>query len=247
MGICIFSLSKALLPSVLAVLCPLYYYRQSHPLNLLFLGLYTVALSLMVGVVCVFTEGSLSCSLQFFNLFQSYLCNLQSSDRKWTVKIVKDVLIMCVVWLVLNRKSCIRSTHINCSCCAFPNCIHILGGKERLWLQLPRPYAFCCTYDPHSILFYSGDLVFCLYPSSSVISQVISSKLDNIVSSWLCARYFSHLDIFPQLSMELLPQLYSACTSCMILTTWSSDTTMMNTYGRLWLSTWIFWTFSSHC
>ena len=102
----------------------------------------------------------LSLSLHLFNLFASYLCNLQSNDREWTVKIVKDILIMCVVWLVLNRKSCIRSTHINCSCCAFPNCIHVLGGKERIWLQLPRPYAFFCTYDSHSILYYSGDLVF---------------------------------------------------------------------------------------
>ena len=88
---------------------------------------------------------------------------------------------------------------------------------------------------------------FCPYPSSSEFSQVNSSKLDNIVSSWLCARYFSHLDLLPQLSMELLGQLYSACTLCTILTTWSSDSTMMNTYGRLWLSTWIFWTFSFYC
>ncbi|RWW14459.1 hypothetical protein GW17_00021764, partial [Ensete ventricosum] len=39
------------------VLCPLYYYQQKHPLNFLFLGLFTVSLSLSVGVACANTQG----------------------------------------------------------------------------------------------------------------------------------------------------------------------------------------------
>lgn len=39
------------------VLCPLYYYYQRHPVNLLLLGLFTVAISLAVGITCAFTKG----------------------------------------------------------------------------------------------------------------------------------------------------------------------------------------------
>lgn len=42
---------------VVAVMCPLYYYHQSHPINLVLLGLFTVAISLTVGIVCALTEG----------------------------------------------------------------------------------------------------------------------------------------------------------------------------------------------
>jgi len=45
----------SILPLIL--LCPLYYYHQSHPLNLVLLGLFTVAISLTVGIVCALTEG----------------------------------------------------------------------------------------------------------------------------------------------------------------------------------------------
>jgi FtsH-binding integral membrane protein len=38
-------------------MCPLYYYHQSHPINLVLLGLFTVAISLTVGIVCALTEG----------------------------------------------------------------------------------------------------------------------------------------------------------------------------------------------
>ncbi|KAH7276272.1 hypothetical protein KP509_39G000400 [Ceratopteris richardii] len=44
-----------ILPFIL--LCPLFYYQQMHPFNLLWLGLFTVSLSLLVGVVCAYTEG----------------------------------------------------------------------------------------------------------------------------------------------------------------------------------------------
>uniref|UniRef100_A0A0E0KIY1 BI1-like protein n=1 Tax=Oryza punctata TaxID=4537 RepID=A0A0E0KIY1_ORYPU len=39
------------------VLCPLYYYYQRHPVNLLLLALFTVAISFAVGLTCAFTKG----------------------------------------------------------------------------------------------------------------------------------------------------------------------------------------------
>ncbi|OAY79512.1 BI1-like protein [Ananas comosus] len=39
------------------VLCPLYYYHQRHPVNLLLLGLFTVSISFAVGMSCAFTSG----------------------------------------------------------------------------------------------------------------------------------------------------------------------------------------------
>jgi FtsH-binding integral membrane protein len=42
-----------------AVLCPLHYYHQKHPVNLLLLGLFTVAISFAVGMTCAFTSGNL--------------------------------------------------------------------------------------------------------------------------------------------------------------------------------------------
>ncbi|KAG8100537.1 hypothetical protein GUJ93_ZPchr0013g37924 [Zizania palustris] len=39
------------------VLCPLYYYHQKHPINLVLLGLFTVAISFSVGMTCAFTSG----------------------------------------------------------------------------------------------------------------------------------------------------------------------------------------------
>ncbi|KAH7285095.1 hypothetical protein KP509_33G012500 [Ceratopteris richardii] len=41
------------------VLCPLYCYRQSFPLNLFLLSLFTVSLSLIVGMSCAFTQGKI--------------------------------------------------------------------------------------------------------------------------------------------------------------------------------------------
>jgi FtsH-binding integral membrane protein len=48
-------LAIAFLPLVL--MCPLYYYQQSHPLNLVLLGFFTVGVSLTVGISCAFTNG----------------------------------------------------------------------------------------------------------------------------------------------------------------------------------------------
>jgi FtsH-binding integral membrane protein len=39
------------------VLCPLYYYHQKHPVNLILLGFFTVAISFAVGMTCAFTSG----------------------------------------------------------------------------------------------------------------------------------------------------------------------------------------------
>ncbi|KAH7429535.1 hypothetical protein KP509_09G054600 [Ceratopteris richardii] len=39
------------------VLCPLYCYREKFPLNLFLLGLFTISISLIVGMSCAFTKG----------------------------------------------------------------------------------------------------------------------------------------------------------------------------------------------
>eukprot|EP00899_Mesostigma_viride_P023959 jgi/Mesvir1/4748/Mv05537-RA.2 len=49
------SILTALLP--LFVMIPLYCYRQSHPINLALLGLFTLSISLSVGVVCSLYSG----------------------------------------------------------------------------------------------------------------------------------------------------------------------------------------------
>ncbi|PKA54854.1 BI1-like protein [Apostasia shenzhenica] len=41
----------------LLLMCPLYQYQQKHPLNFVLLGLFTVSLSLSVGVACANTKG----------------------------------------------------------------------------------------------------------------------------------------------------------------------------------------------
>ena len=42
-----------------AVLCPLYYYRQKHPVNYLLLGIFTISLAFAVGLTCAFTNGKI--------------------------------------------------------------------------------------------------------------------------------------------------------------------------------------------
>lgn len=44
-----------ILPFIL--LCPLYYYSQRHPVNLILLSLFTVAIGFAVGLTCSFTAG----------------------------------------------------------------------------------------------------------------------------------------------------------------------------------------------
>ncbi|XP_024373107.1 BI1-like protein [Physcomitrium patens] len=41
----------------LILMCPLYYYRQQHPVNLVLLGLFTATISLSVGISCALTNG----------------------------------------------------------------------------------------------------------------------------------------------------------------------------------------------
>ena len=50
--------AKMLVNLLYAVLCPLYFYRQKHPVNLLLLGVFTVAISFAVGMTCAFTSGN---------------------------------------------------------------------------------------------------------------------------------------------------------------------------------------------
>ncbi|XP_044978375.1 protein LIFEGUARD 2-like [Hordeum vulgare subsp. vulgare] len=47
----------SILISPFIVLCPLYFYSQKHPVNLLLLALFTVAISFSVGMTCAFTSG----------------------------------------------------------------------------------------------------------------------------------------------------------------------------------------------
>ncbi|GMP90919.1 hypothetical protein CsSME_00041838 [Camellia sinensis var. sinensis] len=54
------------------VLCPLYYYHQTHPVNYFLLGLFTVSLAFIVGLTCAFTNGKQSI-LIFCFLF--LICN----------------------------------------------------------------------------------------------------------------------------------------------------------------------------
>ncbi|WOL16398.1 BI1-like protein [Canna indica] len=49
------ALALAVLPLIL--ICPMYHYRQKHPLNFVFLGLFTICLSLSIGVACANTQG----------------------------------------------------------------------------------------------------------------------------------------------------------------------------------------------
>ncbi|CAD6226567.1 unnamed protein product [Miscanthus lutarioriparius] len=48
---------RYLVARVFFVLCPLYFYHEKHPVNLILLGLFTVAISFSVGLTCAFTSG----------------------------------------------------------------------------------------------------------------------------------------------------------------------------------------------
>ncbi|MCO5606373.1 hypothetical protein L7F22_060561 [Adiantum nelumboides] len=47
----------AIMPFI--VMCPMYYYRQKHPVNFVLLAIFTVSLSLTVGFSCAFTSGEI--------------------------------------------------------------------------------------------------------------------------------------------------------------------------------------------
>ncbi|CAN1728886.1 Protein LIFEGUARD 4 [Linum perenne] len=42
-----------------AVLCPLYFYHQKHPVNYILLAIFTIAIAFSVGVTCAFTSGKI--------------------------------------------------------------------------------------------------------------------------------------------------------------------------------------------
>lgn len=50
-----------------AVLCPLSYYYQRHPVNYLLLAIFTVSLAFAVGLTCAFTSGKFFLILLFLN------------------------------------------------------------------------------------------------------------------------------------------------------------------------------------
>jgi len=54
-----------------AVLCPLYYYHEKHPVNLILLGFFTVAISFAVGMTCAFTSGNLLSVIVLFLLLSA--------------------------------------------------------------------------------------------------------------------------------------------------------------------------------
>ncbi|XP_062183153.1 protein LIFEGUARD 2-like [Phragmites australis] len=59
----------------LIVLCPLHYYHQKHPINLLLLDLFTVANSFAVGMTCTFTSGNnLAFLVRFLLVLTSTSC-----------------------------------------------------------------------------------------------------------------------------------------------------------------------------
>ncbi|TMW99053.1 hypothetical protein EJD97_003123 [Solanum chilense] len=43
----------------LLLLLPLYFYRQKHPLNFVFLGIYTITLSISIGIACATINGKI--------------------------------------------------------------------------------------------------------------------------------------------------------------------------------------------
>ncbi|XP_074312097.1 BI1-like protein [Silene latifolia] len=75
----------AILPLVL--LWPLYVYQQRHPHNLIILGLFTICLSLTVGVSCANTDGKIV--LEALILTAAVVCSL-TGYTFWAAKKGKD-------------------------------------------------------------------------------------------------------------------------------------------------------------
>ncbi|KAL2923952.1 BI1-like protein [Bienertia sinuspersici] len=71
----------------LVLLWPLYIYQQKHPQNFIFLGLFTVCLSLTVGVACANTDGRIV--LQALVLTAAVVCSL-TGYTFWAAKKGKD-------------------------------------------------------------------------------------------------------------------------------------------------------------
>ena len=66
------------LKCVVAVLIPLLKYQQKHPHNYILLGLFTVSISLTVGVTCANTDGWCHSSFTLFTPHSAVRCRLQN-------------------------------------------------------------------------------------------------------------------------------------------------------------------------
>ncbi|KAF6142579.1 hypothetical protein GIB67_039543 [Kingdonia uniflora] len=66
---------------------PLYIYHQKHPLNFIFLGLFTTCLSITVGVACANTEGKIV--LEALVLTSAVICSM-TGYTFWAAKKGKD-------------------------------------------------------------------------------------------------------------------------------------------------------------
>ncbi|KAI4985510.1 hypothetical protein ZWY2020_018140 [Hordeum vulgare] len=64
-----FGLYIFLLILPLIVLCPLRYYHQKHPVNLILLGIFTVSISFAVGMTCAFTSAVVVISLTAYTFW----------------------------------------------------------------------------------------------------------------------------------------------------------------------------------
>ncbi|KAI3871869.1 hypothetical protein MKX03_012905 [Papaver bracteatum] len=93
----------AILPFILMV--PLYIYQQKHPLNFVFLGLFTACLSVTVSVACANTDGRIV--LQALVLTSAVVCSL-TGYTFWAAKKGKDfsylgpILFTCLMVLILT-------------------------------------------------------------------------------------------------------------------------------------------------
>ncbi|KAF6177028.1 hypothetical protein GIB67_040926 [Kingdonia uniflora] len=52
-----FSFYIVMLVLPLIILCPMYIYRQRHPVNFIFLGVFTVCIAFGIGLSCAFSSG----------------------------------------------------------------------------------------------------------------------------------------------------------------------------------------------
>jgi hypothetical protein len=63
-----------------AVMFPLHYYHQKHPVNLILLAIFTIAISFAVGMTCAFTSGNNApCSSISLGHALLFLCELELS------------------------------------------------------------------------------------------------------------------------------------------------------------------------
>ncbi|CAN1232987.1 Protein LIFEGUARD 2 [Linum perenne] len=60
--------------SSVAVLCPLYFYHQKHPVNYILLAIFTIAIAFSVGVTCAFTSGKKILVSQFQKMLFTDCC-----------------------------------------------------------------------------------------------------------------------------------------------------------------------------